>query len=49
MNASMMPCEAALKHSSGGMIRPPGNTSIRNRPPLIWSTTFAKRSAAPFK
>ena len=47
MNASMVPCEAASKHSNGGMIWPPGKTSIRNRPPLISSTTFASRWAAP--
>src|SRR5215510_14142792 len=29
------------------MIWPPGKTSIRNRPPLISSTTFARRWAAP--
>jgi hypothetical protein len=29
------------------MIWPPGKTSIRNRPPLISSTTFASRWAAP--
>src|SRR5262249_28374920 len=29
MNASMMPLEAASKHSNGGMIWPPGKTSIR--------------------
>jgi hypothetical protein len=49
MKASMVPCEAAAKHSSGGMIWPPGNTSIRNRPPLVSSTTFANSCAAPFK
>src|SRR5712692_8508738 len=47
MNASMVPCEAALKHANGGMIWPPGKTSIRNRPPLVSSTTFASRWAAP--
>src|SRR5438876_10496754 len=30
------------------MIWPPGKTSIRNRPPLVSSTTFASRSAAPW-
>ena len=47
MNASIVPFEAASKQSSGGMIWPPGKTSIRNRPPLISSTTFASRWAAP--
>ena len=47
MKASTVPCEAASKQPSGGMIWPPGNTSIRNRPPLISSTTFASRWAAP--
>ena len=47
MNASILPCEAASKHSSGCMIWPPGKTSIRNRPPLISSTTLARRWAAP--
>src|SRR5262249_7856593 len=32
MNASMMPLEAASKHSNGGMIWPPGKTSIREPP-----------------
>ena len=44
----MVPREAASKQSSGGMIWPPGKTSIRNRPPLISSTTFASRWAAPW-
>ena len=48
MNASMVPCEAASKHSNGCMIWPPGKTSIRNRPPLVSSTTFASRWAAPW-
>src|SRR5712691_1211104 len=47
MNASMVPLEAASKHSNGGMIWPPGNTSMRNRPPLISSTIFPNRWAAP--
>src|SRR2546427_3704775 len=47
MNASTVPFEAASKHSNGGMIWPPGKTSIRNRPPLISSTTVASRWAAP--
>src|SRR6266853_2808208 len=47
MNASMVPCEAAVKHSNGCRIWPPGKTSIRNRPPLISSTAFASRWAAP--
>ena len=34
--------------ANGGMIWPPGKTSIRNRPPLISSTTFASRWAAPW-
>ena len=32
------------KHSNGCMIWPPGKTSIRNRPPLVSSTTFASRN-----
>ena len=48
MNASIVPCEVASKHSNGCMIWPPGKTSIRNRPPLISSTTFASRWAAPW-
>ncbi len=48
MNASMVPFEAASKQSNCGMIWPPGKTSIRNRPPLISSTTFASRWAAPW-
>ncbi len=48
MKLSMVPFEAASKHSNGPMICPPGNTSIRNRPPLVSSTTFAKRWAAPW-
>ena len=47
MNASMVPCEAAPKQASGGMISPPARTSIRNRPPLISSTNRASCSAAP--
>ena len=43
----MVPFEAALKQSSGGMIWPPGKTSIRKRPALISSTSFASRSAKP--
>jgi hypothetical protein len=49
MNASMVPCEAASKQPNCGMIWPPWKTSIRNRPPLISSTTFARRSAAPWR
>src|SRR5262245_50367156 len=46
MNAWMsVPLEAASKHSNGGMIWPPGNTSMWNRPSLISSTIFAIRSA----
>ena len=48
MNASIVPCEAASKQSNAFMIWPPGKTSIRNRPPLISSTTLASRSAAPW-
>ena len=48
MNASIVPLEVASKHSNGGMIWPPGKTSIRNRPPLVSSTTLASRSAAPW-
>jgi len=48
MNASILPCEAASKDSKGCMIWPPGKTSIRNRPPLVSSTIFASRSAAPW-
>src|SRR6266567_8975922 len=47
MKASMVPFDAASKQSSGCMIWPPGKTSIRNRPSLISSTTFASRSAVP--
>jgi hypothetical protein len=38
MKASIVPLEAASKHSKGGMISPPARTSIRNRPPLISPT-----------
>ena len=38
----------ASKHSNGAMIWPPGKTSIRKRPPLISSTTFPSRWAAPW-
>jgi hypothetical protein len=48
MNASMVPLEAASKHSKGGMIRPLGSASMRNRPPLISSTIVASRSARPW-
>ena len=48
MNDSMVPCEAASKQPNVGMIWPPGKTSIRNRPPLVSSTTFASRCAAPW-
>src|SRR5215813_8722834 len=47
MNASILPWEAASKHSNGCMIWPPGKTSIRNRPPLISSTIFPSLWAAP--
>src|SRR5262249_6189185 len=47
MYASILPWEAASKHSNGCMIWPPGKTSIRNRPALISSTVFASRCAAP--
>src|SRR5262245_34208925 len=47
MYASMVPFEAASKHSSGCMIWPLGKTSIRKRPPLVSSTTCASRWAAP--
>jgi hypothetical protein len=47
MKASMVPFDAASKQSSGCMIWPLGKTSIRNRPSLISSTTFARRSAVP--
>jgi hypothetical protein len=47
MKASISPFEAALKHSSGGTIWPLGDTTIRKRPPLVSSTTFARCSAAP--
>src|SRR5713226_2150152 len=47
-NASILPWEAAAKQSNGCMIWPPGKTSIRNRPPVISSTTFASRWAAPW-
>src|SRR5262245_24061642 len=42
-----VPREAASKHSNAGMISPSAKTSIRNRPPLISSTTFASRWAVP--
>src|SRR6185503_14000471 len=48
MNASMVPFDAASKQAYGSMIWPPAKTSIRNRPPLISSTTFASRWAAPW-
>ena len=48
MNAWMVPCEVASKHSNGGMIWPPGKISMRNRPPLISSTTLPSRTAAPW-
>jgi hypothetical protein len=48
MNASIVPLEVASKQSNGGMIWPPGKTSIRNRPPLVSPTTFASRWAAPW-
>ena len=47
MYASMVPFEAASKQSSACMIWPPGKTSIRSLPPLVSSTTFASRWAAP--
>src|SRR5215470_9862661 len=47
MYASMLPFAAASKHSKGPMIWPPGNTSIRNRPPLTSSTIWASRWAEP--
>src|SRR5215831_11676847 len=47
MNASIVPFEAASKHSNGGTIWPPGKTSMWNRPLLISSTTFANCSAVP--
>src|SRR5262250_1066528 len=48
MNASIVPLEAASKHSNGCIIWPPWRTSIRNRPPLVSSTTFANLWAAPW-
>jgi hypothetical protein len=42
MNACILPSEAASKQSNAGMIWPPRNTSIRNRPPLISSITVAR-------
>src|SRR4030095_4908034 len=47
LNISTLPCAAASKQSKAGMIWPAGNTSIRNRPPLISSTAVASRRAAP--
>src|SRR5262249_7528102 len=47
MKASIVPLEAASKHSNGCMIWPLGKTSIRKRPPLVSSTIFANSSAAP--
>ena len=49
MNDSIVPCEVASKQASSGMICPPGTTSMRNRPPLISSTTAASRSATPWR
>src|SRR6266404_2814228 len=49
MNASMVPWEAASKQAKSVMIWPPAKTSIRNRPPLISSTTFASSRAAPWR
>ena len=43
-----MPFEAASKQPSDGTIWSPAKTSIRNRPPLISSTTLASRWAAPW-
>src|SRR5262245_36451709 len=40
-----VPLDVASKHSNGGMIWPPGMTSIRKRPPLISSTTCPRRWA----
>src|SRR6266436_6788803 len=48
MNASIVPCEVASKQPNVDMIWPPGKTSIRNRPPLVSSTTFASLWAAPW-
>src|SRR5215470_914364 len=45
MNASMVPFDAASKHSNPCMIWPLAKTSIRKRPPLVSSTIFAKYSA----
>src|SRR5262245_3355035 len=45
MKASMVPFDAASKHSNGCMIWPPAKTSIRKRPPLVSSTIFASCSA----
>src|SRR5215831_11378231 len=47
MYASMVPLEVASKQSSGGMIWPPGKTSMRNRPLLISSTNLPNRWAVP--
>ena len=49
MNASMVPWEAASKQAKSVMIWPPAKTSIRNRPPLISSTTFASCRAQPWR
>src|SRR6266481_5147231 len=49
MKASMVPWEAASKQAKSVMIWPPAKTSIRNRPPLISSTTFASSRAAPWR
>src|SRR5512144_579894 len=48
MNPSIVPREAASKHSNACMTCPPGKTSIRNRPPVISSTTLANCTAAPW-
>src|SRR5215471_18642269 len=47
MNASILPLEVASKQSSRSTICPPGKTSMRKRPPLISSTIFPSRLAAP--
>src|SRR5215470_13896640 len=47
MNASMVPLDVSAKQAKSAMIWPAPKTSIRKRPPLISSTSFASRTAEP--
>src|SRR5262245_43047696 len=47
MNASIVPFDAASKHSNACTIWPLAKTSMRSRPLVVSSTTFASRWAAP--